>query len=309
MKNNKGMTLIETIIALLILSTASIIMVTGFVTAFRVFSDSEQYKNNTNNEETALINESQKDTNIDVDPIDATYSITLKQGQSPIEVNGVYKKAKSKTDDGVTLSTFETDTTDDTKKAKNVYNNYLNMMESLKKYLKDNCHIYATSSYKMNDEEIKQYISEWLKKTKKIDVDPFEIITNMPKLYSLVYPNVKVNDLGEEIKKINTHFDAEKYCYITPCLFMNQDTTYTDFIGSDGYKNIFILLGDKAKKGDRPNKIYALYDNNSSKEDVDVWWVPEQEVSTDVLENKTYAQFYNEIKNNSSWHRIETTKR
>ena len=304
MKNNKGMTLIETIIALLILITASIIMVAGFVTAFRVFSDSEQYKNNTNNEETALINESQKDTNIDVNPIDATYSITLQQGQSPITVDGIYKKAKSKTDSGVTLSSFEIDNSDDTQKARNVYKNYCDMMTQIHNYLKEK--VKATSQ--MNSSDVKKYINKWLKEEKNINVEVNDIITNLPKLYSLVYPNIKINALGDEIASINPQFDKNKYTYVTPCLFMNKNTDYYDFFDGEKYKDVFILLGDKAKEGDRPNKIYALYDNNSSNEDVDVWWVPKNGVNTSEITG-TYSEFYNKIKNDSSWHRIETTKR
>ena len=39
MKDNKGMTLIEVVVSLLILSTASLIMVMGFTTAIHTFSD------------------------------------------------------------------------------------------------------------------------------------------------------------------------------------------------------------------------------------------------------------------------------
>jgi len=44
MKNTKGMTLIEVIISLLIISTASLIIVVGFVTALNLFTDSNHYK-------------------------------------------------------------------------------------------------------------------------------------------------------------------------------------------------------------------------------------------------------------------------
>ena len=44
MKNTKGMTLIEVIISLLIISTASLIIVVGFVTALNLFTDSSHYR-------------------------------------------------------------------------------------------------------------------------------------------------------------------------------------------------------------------------------------------------------------------------
>ena len=46
-KNVKGMTLIEVVVSLLIVSTASLIMVQGFVTVNRLFSQSNQYNETT----------------------------------------------------------------------------------------------------------------------------------------------------------------------------------------------------------------------------------------------------------------------
>ena len=53
MKNTKGMTLIEVIISLLIISTASLIIVVGFVTALNLFTDSNHYKDVTNKQQKA----------------------------------------------------------------------------------------------------------------------------------------------------------------------------------------------------------------------------------------------------------------
>ena len=49
--DNKGMTLIEVVVSLLILSTASLIMVMGFTTAINIFTDANAYKNAINKEE------------------------------------------------------------------------------------------------------------------------------------------------------------------------------------------------------------------------------------------------------------------
>ena len=64
MKNTKGMTLIEVIISLLIISTASLIIVVGFVTALNLFTDSNHYKDVTNKQQKALVDEENKDKNI-----------------------------------------------------------------------------------------------------------------------------------------------------------------------------------------------------------------------------------------------------
>ena len=77
MKNTKGMTLIEVIISLLIISTASLIIVVGFVTALNLFTDSNHYKDVTNKQQKALVDEENKDTDIDVDDTLANYSILL----------------------------------------------------------------------------------------------------------------------------------------------------------------------------------------------------------------------------------------
>lgn len=46
-KDIKGMTLIEVVVSLLIISTASLIMVQGFVTVNRLFYESNQYNETT----------------------------------------------------------------------------------------------------------------------------------------------------------------------------------------------------------------------------------------------------------------------
>ena len=106
MKNTKGMTLIEVIISLLIISTASLIIVVGFVTALNLFTDSNHYKDVTNKQQKALVDEENKDTDIDVNDTLANYSITVNESGHPIIVNGTYKKATSKTYKDVNLSNF-----------------------------------------------------------------------------------------------------------------------------------------------------------------------------------------------------------
>lgn len=54
-KDIKGMTLIEVVVSLLIISTASLIMVQGFVTVNRLFYESNQYNETTANVRAALI--------------------------------------------------------------------------------------------------------------------------------------------------------------------------------------------------------------------------------------------------------------
>ena len=98
MKNTKGMTLIEVIISLFIISTASLIIVVGFVTALNLFTDSNHYKDVTNKQQKSFqLMKKIKIQIFDVDDTLANYSITVNESGNPIIVNGTYKKATSKT--------------------------------------------------------------------------------------------------------------------------------------------------------------------------------------------------------------------
>lgn len=70
------------------------------------FTDSNHYKDVTNKQQKALVDEENKDTDIDVDDTLANYSITITEGSKPTVVNGTYKKATSKTYKDVNLSNF-----------------------------------------------------------------------------------------------------------------------------------------------------------------------------------------------------------
>ena len=138
MKNTKGMTLIEVIISLLIISTASLIIVVGFVTALNLFTDSNHYKDVTNKQQKALVDEENKDTDIDVNDTLANYSITVNESGHPIIVNGTYKKATSKTYKDVNLSNFIPKIQiNEAVKGRNIYKNYCKMMQEFSNYLKE----------------------------------------------------------------------------------------------------------------------------------------------------------------------------
>lgn len=96
MKNTKGMTLIEVIISLLIISTASLIIVVGFVTALNLFTDSNHYKDVTNKQQKALVDEENKDTDIDVDDTLANYSITVNESGNQLSSMVLIKKQQVK---------------------------------------------------------------------------------------------------------------------------------------------------------------------------------------------------------------------
>ena len=92
MKDNKGMTLIEVVVSLLILSTASLIMVMGFTTAIHIFSDANEYKNAINKEESVLQGDTTYSEEVSIADQDVKYSITVNSGETPIEVKATLKK-------------------------------------------------------------------------------------------------------------------------------------------------------------------------------------------------------------------------
>lgn len=61
------------------------------------------------------------------------------------------------------------------------------------------------------------------------------------------------------------------------------------------------------QKGDRPTDIWALLDNTTVEDDQDTWLIPKSEISTKILENKTYSEFYKIISGNE-WIYYTTSK-
>ena len=105
MINNKGMTLIEEIIALAIIAIASLIMLVGFSTAAHIFGDSTQYKNITNQQYAALLENENNDESINITNENA--NVTIKVNDKVISVKGKQKNASSSKDKQAILSTME----------------------------------------------------------------------------------------------------------------------------------------------------------------------------------------------------------
>ena len=238
----------------------------------------------------------------------ANYSITVNESGNPIIVNGTYKKATSKTYKDVNLSNFiPSIQISETVKGRNIYKNYCKMMQEFSNYLKEQG---VTSDDKLFEGKTKEYIKEWM--MQKTGANKSDFITNLPKLYASIYPDIELDSLLEVIGTYNKDFDKEKYKYITPCMYISDSTrenlTYKDFFEDGGYKKyVYILVGDKAKKGDRPTDIWALLDNTTVEDDQDTWLIPKSEISTKILENKTYSEFYKIISGNE-WIYYTTSK-
>ena len=219
MKNTKGMTLIEVIISLLIISTASLIIVVGFVTALNLFTDSNHYKDVTNKQQKALVDEENKDTDIDVDDTLANYSITVNESGNPIIVNGTYKKATSKTYKDVNLSNFIPKIQiNEAVKGRNIYKNYCTIMENFSTYLKQKG---VASNDKLFEGKTNEYIKEWM--MQKTGESKSDFITNLPKLYASIYPDIELDSLLDVIEEHNPNFEKTKYKYITPCMYMSDE--------------------------------------------------------------------------------------
>ena len=97
MINNKGMTLVEEIVALAIISIASLIMLVGFSTAANDFADSTRYK-----DITALLGNENTDKDINVSNEDA--KVIIKVADKVITVKTNQSNATSKKDSQTMLS-------------------------------------------------------------------------------------------------------------------------------------------------------------------------------------------------------------
>ena len=119
-KSIKGMTLIEVVVSLLIISTASLIMVQGFTTANRMLYEANQYNETTNDVRASLIandkNQIGKDNNYTAKNVNvknemATTIVTLYKNDDSkkVELKGSTYLAESKIFSDSKLRVFSKD--------------------------------------------------------------------------------------------------------------------------------------------------------------------------------------------------------
>lgn len=312
MKDNKGMTLIEVVVSLLILSTASLIMVMGFTTAIHTFSDANSYKNAVNELESSLVKDQVNSTRVSIDEKSTKYVITENEGSTPIEVKGTLSKAVSEVEDKVSLSSFKKGKSDDTKKAYKVYNNYLNMMQEMEEYIDGH---YSMGTAYIYDSRVTKAVNEWLRNKKNInyDVVTHNMITDLPKIYAVLYPNVENDSVVDKINSVNSNYDKTNNHYVVPYLYMDN-MEYTRFFLQKAYKNVVITMSDYNTEIP-PTSLYAIYKTNSG--DTDEWYIAKEAISSSDLQNIIKEDIDNntpEVKLNDTlssdpnWELYKTTK-
>ena len=312
MKDNKGMTLIEVVVSLLILSTASLIMVMGFTTAIHTFSDANSYKNAVNELESSLVKDQVNSTRVSIDEKSTKYVITENEGSTPIEVKGTLSKAVSEVEDKVSLSSFKKGKSDDTKKAYKVYNNYLNMMQEMEEYIDGH---YSMGTAYIYDSRVTKAVNEWLRNKKNInyDVVTHNMITDLPKIYAVLYPNVENDSVVDKINSVNSNYDKTNNHYVVPYLYMDN-MEYTRFFLQKAYKNVVITMSDYNTEIP-PTSLYAIYKTNSG--DTDEWYIAKEAISSSDLQNIIKEDIDNntpEVKlnatlsSNPNWELYKTTK-
>lgn len=312
MKDNKGMTLIEVVVSLLILSTASLIMVMGFTTAIHTFSDANSYKNAVNEIKSALVKDQVSNTRVSIDDKSTKYVITENEGSTPIEVKGTLNKANSEVEDKVTLSSFKKGKSDDTRKAYKVYNNYLKMMKEMETYI--NSH-YKMGTVLINNSRVTKAVNEWLRNEKNIqyDVVTHDVITDLPKIYAVLYPNVEDDSVVEKINSVNLNYDKTNSHYVVPYLYM-ENMEYTRFFLQKAYENVIITMSDYNTEVP-PTSIYAVYKYDSG--DTDEWYIAKEGISStdlqniikeDVNNNTPLVKLNTTLNNNPNWELYKTTK-
>lgn len=101
--DNRGMTLLELIIALFIITLASIILITGLSTSTKVIQESHQYKNATNEQLASLTKQkAEEDVRVENKQDSIIVSIDGKQ----ITIDGVLQTTSSKNFKDVSLTSF-----------------------------------------------------------------------------------------------------------------------------------------------------------------------------------------------------------
>lgn len=296
MKNNKGMTLIEVVVSLLILSTASLIMVMGFTTAINIFSNANTYKTETNAEEESLLKNTKNGTKFSEDLKEAKYIIKEDATSSPIEVTGKYKKLTSSKEKDIALANFTNGKIDDTRKAYSVYKEYMEKMDNLSDFLSNYKITHGSSlpgTEGMDSEKNANAVNNWLSENGyEGSVD--NVVMQIPKFYNLFSEyNYEIDELRDTIEKDNPQYAGnikEENCYVMPCLFYNTKVDLSHFSKDSQfkyYKNVYIILGDRNNKNSTPDFIWAIYDNSSYNNETDTWLIAPSPVSSSYFYDKT----------------------
>ena len=88
-------------------------------------------------------------------------------------------------------------------------------MENFSTYLKQKG---VASNDKLFEGKTNGYIKEWM--MQKTGENKSDFITNLPKLYASIYPDIELDSLLDVIEEHNSNFEKTKYKYITPCMYM-----------------------------------------------------------------------------------------
>lgn len=105
LKNNKGMSLVEVVMAILIISLASVLLVQSLSTVTTVISKADRRSHVTNEQLSALVG-SQDSERVTIVEQDKEVVITAEGLTSPIKIDGTYQEASSNENEEVKLRTF-----------------------------------------------------------------------------------------------------------------------------------------------------------------------------------------------------------
>lgn len=308
-KDIKGMTLIEVVISLLIVSTASLIMVEGFVTVNRLFYQANQYNETTSEVRAALIPDEKgiadSTENVKVKREQATATVTFYKGTADeVFLQGSIYRATSNQFSDNQLRTFSSNTTlkataPDAPSASigsGLYTSYCEMMEEIKDFLVEKGYWNASMKIADGNSSLKRYIREYLlqyateEQLNKIGIgnSNINIANELGRVYIARYypdkgefPSITENTakkLAVYNKKIYDSNNGDypgtnngNYCYPTLVPTFTSTMTLDQLYNQNFYKDhIFIVLHNYANVQE-PNTIHAVYDNNS--DDNDHWYI------------------------------------
>lgn len=311
-KSIKGMTLIEVVVSLLIISTASLIMVQGFTTANRMLYEANQYNETTNDVRSRLVAnedgkvESSNTVKVTTEATDGT-SITIKD----ITIKGNFYAAQSKTFSDNQLRTFSSiislKTVAPDEPSENVgsdlYTSYCEMMKEIGDYLKKELPA-DYSNLSLQDDKVKKALVKYIKneefgttnaQLKQLGLDSsINLKDRIGRMYvaryfqgSEKFPSITKNTAiamasskngNKNIFKNYDNDDATypgegvNYCYPTLLPVFDENISLTDLFDRELYKEKIFIILHNYPNMQIPNSIVAVYKNNNVK-DVDSWFV------------------------------------
>lgn len=157
--DNQGMTLLELVMALFIVTLASIILITGLSTTTKVIQESHQYKNATNDQVASLSKQKEEDT-VTIEEKQESIVVTIDGKQIAIE--GTLQSALSSNFKDLSMSNFVIKDKK-TNSYQIYYNQMIELFNTIKTMTKEQGQSYLEELKQQSGIAIEYFYSGWLR--------------------------------------------------------------------------------------------------------------------------------------------------